>query len=382
MEKKRDLSLDYMKGFSCFFIVIAHSIIFPTPILGNNWIIATIYQGVNIFTMVYFASSGALANIQTGRDRLSRIFMLYGFLFFLGFSYNAIIAKYYFFFDNPSLEPDGRNFYVNVYCEILQLISVGCMMVAAASKLFKERNYLYYAVSFLPFILYKLLFPVMPDFPLRGFIFAKGTVVAFSLIPWTGFFFAGVFAYRTDNRINAMLAGFYLILYVILSLVFEINLDWLNKWNMSYGFFILSSMVLHANFFFFRLIRDRLPEGKNPLILFGRDTLLFLVINVFLTYYFAKFKLVFWFLAWPGISLMTYFLMRLIIYLDSKIKYQLSDYKIWFGLIILIFITPLIFHFNIKIIIHIEFVYGLLLALRYRDLSALIKKGGMKTAVS
>ena len=92
-----------MKGLSCFFIIIAHS-----TVLLNDPVLKTIFLGSNIFTMIYFSSSGALAGIQAGRERLSRIVMLYGFLFFLGFAYDAIIAKHYFTsIDSP---PGGKIF--------------------------------------------------------------------------------------------------------------------------------------------------------------------------------------------------------------------------------------------------------------------------------
>lgn len=362
MEKKRDLALDYLRGLGCVCIVVGHStVIINSPILE-------IIQGVAFYGSVLFLSvSGQLASMQAQKDRLPGIIAFYGLLFFLGFAYNAIVPVYYFI--STDLPPEGINFYRKIASEIIQAIAIGCIAVAAFSRLIKGRTVLYLVASIACFAISKILV-LLPEFPLKSFIIAPGV---FSIFPWIGFLFAGAFFYRSRVPVGLVVGGIFLAAYLVAVIFFKQDLHWKGRFEMSYGFYLMGMAGLSVLYAIFRSIGDRLPEGNNPAIFFGRNSLLFLFINIILSFYFLKFGLVFWFIAWPGIFVVTYFLMRVLLKLNGMISRPLDSLIPWFVMIVVIWLLPLLFSFNIKIIIHLEFAIGVIIALRYRDLSMRIK---------
>ncbi len=108
--------------------------------------------------------------------------------------------------------PDGlRIFYTSFYCEILLLIPLGCIVVAASAKLFKCRNYLYLITAIVWYALYIIVSPFIPEFTLKSFVMSPGL---FSPFPWLIYFFVSVYAYRSSNRNNLILSIILLVIYI------------------------------------------------------------------------------------------------------------------------------------------------------------------------
>ncbi len=382
MNIKRDLTLDAMKGYCCCMMAIAHSMVIIPPGSPMDFYFSFVHANTGLF----FSISGLLTFYQVKRDDLKKLLLFYFIFSLLGFSLNAIRPFYYYELNghnlqeillNPTLlkEPNGINFYYNIECEILQIIGIGCIFVALFSRIFKEKTIFYYITAVFFFLLFKLLSPIIPNFPMRSFIIAPGV---FSILPWLIYFFAGVYIYTTPNKNNVILGTCYIILFIVLTYGFDIELSWKMKHDMSYGFFIISFAILHFSFFTFRLIGNYIKKTSNFFVFLGEHSLLYFYIHFYMCYLFLKFKLIFWFIAWPLIIFSTFIMILGLNYINKKIKIQINNIFFWSVLILLIFITPFLFSFNIKIIIHIEFIYGLIFALRYRELSLLIKKSSRK----
>ncbi|MBP7735412.1 MAG: hypothetical protein KA369_05505 [Spirochaetes bacterium] len=136
-------------------------------------------------------------------------------------------------------------------------------------------------------------------------------------------------------------------------------------------------MVVFSFYFIVRLAGGRLPAGKyNPILFFGQNSMLFFFVHFWFCYYILALQIKFFAVAWPLILLLTYLFMRLLLFINGKIKARMHNPALWIILAVLIFGTPVVFRSNILLIVNLEFIYGLVLALRYPELSYRIKKSG------
>lgn len=375
MPKNRDLSLDAMKGVICISMAVAHSY----SVLSTGSLEFYIHQVAFLTTGIFLSVSGILAYYQSTRDKLSRIIIFYVIVFFLGFSYNCLLAKYFFDFNNISLPPDGmRIFYLNFECEILQLIPLGCITVAAAARIFKDRNYLYLSAAIVLYALYLISSSVMPQFPLKSFIISPGV---FPPVPWLVYFFAGVYAFRTRNRNNIIVAAVLFIIYIAMHTANHYSMVWSDRKHMPINYMLLSLIVLFVFNFIFRSIGARIKE-KNFFVYLGRNSLLFLYLHIFIISIFLSLKFGTWYIVWPSILILSFFLILVFEYINKKIKIKLYYIPFWIILCLCIWITPIIFRSNLAIILILELIFGIIFSLKISDLSVRIKKGRLKPATA
>ncbi len=149
---------------------------------------------------------------------------------------------------------------------------------------------------------------------------------------------------------------------------------------MSTWYILGSFVVLFSFYFIIRLAGSRLPAGKyNPILFFGQNSMLFFFVHFMFSYYLLALQVKFFLATWGLILLLTFFFMRLALFVNGKIRAKMYSPVLWILLAVLIFATPVVFRSNIFLIVHLEFLYGLVLALRYPELSYRIKKSGKES---
>lgn len=385
LKQNRDLTIDYVRGLACIFMMCVHTSVNDFAGL-DHFIFFCSYMPA-----IFISISGYLATEQAKRDELSKIIILYLSIFLLGFAYNGFMPQYYFPKEIPAgvdpatIRPDGMTFFIRMESEILQGIAAGCILVAVCSKLFKDRHYLYLFTCIGIFGLFKVMSPLVPDFMYRSFFIAPGV---FPAIPWVAFAFIGVFAYAVPNRNNLILLLVSLMVCVLVYFALQYGFDWKtmkeahtnSKFSMSTWYILGSFVVVFSFYFLVRLAGSRLPAGKyNPILFFGQNSMLFFFVHFMFSYYIIALQVKFFLASWSLILILTYFFMRLLILINGKIKARMYNPVLWILLAVLIFATPVVFRSNIFIIVHLEFLYGLVVALRYPELSHRIKKYGRES---
>src|SRR5699024_4528352 len=126
------------------------------------------------------------------------------------------------------------------------------------------------------FFMHYFLNDLVPDLPLVSFIFYG---VNFSFFPWFFTFLAGVYAYKCKNINNLILSGLSLFTLIIFYLLFSPK-DMFEKFDMSIGYFFLSSTILFIVFYIVRLKKDF--DNYKFILYIGKNSFLFLYIHLFI----------------------------------------------------------------------------------------------------
>lgn len=341
--KKYDYSLDAIKGFSCILMIIAHTSI---EFSGGKIIYQTL---AGIAPVLFFAVSGITTTFQSERKNFISIFLFYFLFAILGLSYNAMWRPY---------------LWSNLTSDVPQIIAIGVLSIFLIEKYLKPHITFYLISPVFAFIFHYLAKYKIPDFPLKMFVFNEGS---FSFFPWIFTFLAGIFAYRIRNNMNLFFAvGSALILLMVY--LKNPHDDYFIKWDMSIGYFLLSLTILFLTFYLFR--RKQEYDSRNLFIFFGKNSLLFLYIHLYLANEF------YWLgileknivLIWLLNGVMSYFLIKILIYLNSFIEKCFESKILWSILIILTVIIPVTLT-STKSIFLLETSIGIFFAMNYKYLS-------------
>lgn len=359
-EKSRDLALDLLKGAGCVLMIVAHS---SLNIQGYDRF--KFWGG--LAPVLFFAVTGVTASFQAAQYRPRAVILSYAFLLLLGFSFNRITDP---------------GFLAEIQFDIIQLSAAGACAVYLIEYYFHPRPWLYLLLGFLSFgakfgLQYLLNGHIV--YGISGILVAPGI---FPVFPWLFLFCLGLFAQRVAKQFNLLLAlGFGGALAVLSRLAGP--LDFETKWDMSLQYFLACNILLFGGFFLARVIPARWLHAINPLVFFGQHSLLFLYVHFPLVLYFKSIKLhrqvdvifqhpwLFWVLAINVTAIIMLVLIRI-----AKVKplsKPFDQLPTWLVLTALVFLVGF-FVPNEELVYWLEIGLGLLFAMFYPSLTALLKR--------
>jgi hypothetical protein len=364
---KRDAGLDILKGVGCLLMLVAHS-----NLSLRGYAPFAFYGG--LAPAVFFSVSGVAAGFQAARYTARGVLISYLFLFLLGFSFNRITDP---------------GFLQEINFDIIQMIAIGACVVFLMEYFFRCSTWGYLILAWLTFA---LKFPLMALLQGR-IIYGISSIFLppgiFPVLPWLFLFFLGIFAYRARNFYNLLLAltagGLF---FILLSQGFYLDLE--NKWDMSFGYFLLCCILVHGSFFLMRALpMFKQHRGMGLLVFLGTSSLLFLYVHFPIILYLKDYKIqhtvyvinhnpyLFWFLALA----LTVLGMLVLIWL-ARLKWfaRLFDHLlVWLLLTALVFATGLIIR-NEILSYWVEIGLGLLFAMFYPRLTRLVKQPRLSTS--
>jgi hypothetical protein len=260
--------------------------------------------------------------------------------------------------------------------QMLQIIALGASLVFLTQYYFHPSPVHYLIIGIMIFII-KLFgdwmesgvfYPLVFDGSwLKGWLLPPGT---FTPIPWLFVFFLGVYAYQSTARTNLYLS----LLTVLISLAIlfisrnPAQIDLVNKWDMSLGYFLFSCFCL---FFSFSITKMFPFRNENILIRYcqflGKNSLLFLYVHIFFIQILFRLGAAAWvYFYWPLVLALSSILIEVILILYPKTRAsRLFHSKIsWLILIICVMVTPLVFK-DPSIVYILEFFWGVCLSTNY-----------------
>lgn len=276
---QRDRSLDFLKGFACIQMLIAHShvIFFDTP--GSIWIRAF----CGYATTIFFGISGITALIQIKHYGIKATLGIYVWLYLLG------VSMVFLVFHTDNLD---HIFIV----EMLQIIALGCIMLILLEHYVAPNRWGYLAIS-LVFIALKFLIDAwgahqaqpwplprglvnpVPDLLTYNAFLNPSFYPGFTLIPWLWVFPFCIFVRRSTPAFNLFWGvACFVAIWVMHLLGYELQLH--NKWNIPPDYFLaitgytmVQFGILHPNA---HTLFTRIPVWIESL---GKDVLLFLYVH-------------------------------------------------------------------------------------------------------
>lgn len=345
--KPYDYSLDAIKGISCILMIIAH---IPLYFNGNERVFQIV---ASVAPVLFFAVSGVTTTLQVRKRSFSSLLGFYVLFAVLGLSYNLM------------WRPGVQAFRI---MDVPQIIALGVLSVYVVEKYLKPPLYLYLLLSLAVFAVHSFLGHRLPDFPLKSVLFTE--TVGFTYFPWLFAFVAGVFAYRSSNRVNlvsALAAG---VLLVIVSYGRVSEADFV-KYNMSLPYLLFSLTVLFGMFYLFRSKQSYAPASL--LLYFGKHSFLFLFVHLFLILAFDRLGLgrLHIVVMWGLVLICTYIGMQILLWLNRYIARYLEHPLPWTFIVMGVMAIPLVIP-NRDIIILTEAALGMLFAMNYKHLSGLM----------
>lgn len=276
---KRDRSLDFLKGFACIQMLIAHSTVlfFDTP--GALWV--RVLSGYA--TIIFFGISGITALIQIKHYGLKATLSIYIWLYILG------VSMVFLVFHTENLD----HFFL---IEILQIIALGCIMLILIEHFIKPNRWGYLAIALFfialkfiidawgagqlqPWPLPRALVTTIPGLLRYDFAYNPNFYPGFTLIPWLWVFPFCIFVRRSTPRFN-LTGALVCVLALAVMYYSGMELQLHNKWNAPVEYFIALAAytmfqfgLLHANS---HTLIQRLPVWIETL---GKDVLLFLYVH-------------------------------------------------------------------------------------------------------
>ncbi|RFU66836.1 acyltransferase family protein [Bacillus sp. V59.32b] len=339
---QRDYSLDLLKGLACLLMIFAHN---TTGTAKYDW--WGIYFLGGFAPILFYAVSGVVLTFQIKKKSRKVLILYYSALFLLGFSYNGIAMGRW-----------GSEVFWGA--EILQVLGLSSIVLVVLSKWVNIEKV---SILFpLPFIIH-LLGYYIPDFPFKEFLFRPGQ---FPLFPWLAFFMLGIYCfYSMRPKFNQIAMLIMLGFQVALILNTGITFD--NKWDMSPGYFIVGVTFFYFSFLVIRSIEKYKFPFRNEFIFLGQNSLLFLFVHIFIGHqlfmHITKQPIIVWVVS----LILTFVVMKALIWLDSQVKIDDSIYPFfWYGLICLLLSIP---YLPPNYGYYCSYIVGCLLSLRYSKLN-------------
>lgn len=349
--QERDNTLDFLKGIACIFMILAHYQYSSAQIYAMPKIISCAIFIGGTAPVIFFAVSGVTATFQSKKDILTLI-IFYTIFSILGFSYNI------------QWRP---NLYKDFASDVPQIIAMSVIIIVGMEKYVKPNKFFYLIVATLIFYLHYFVTKRIAVFPFKVILFAPGL---FTLIPWLSMFFLGVFAYRVKGTVN-LIAG--VISFSVFLLGYNKHIFFLDKLNMSLGYFILSSSIIFFTFYFARTWKTYF---KNSIIQYiGKNSLLFLYVHLFVIQIIKQIGDFNILVSWVCVLLLTYVVIVVLNSLNKYIEEFFNKLISWIAMVLLICIFPL-FISNFYIYLPLEMLLGILFSLNYSRLSLLLYEKG------
>ncbi|THB68824.1 MAG: hypothetical protein D6B27_01825 [Gammaproteobacteria bacterium] len=274
-EKKRDLSLDLIKGIGCIMVPVAHIFSSKQPSVAEVWVDGFAEMGAILFLSVVGVTS--MLQIRNGYSLRGTV-LFYIFLGIIGVSFNCLLPQYFI---------DCWAF------EIFQIIAFGAIFTAVIEYYLKPKPifYLLIAVSIvaMKFILdFAFEQGLIEKTSLPNFIFPPDNIYldsgeidypGFALIPWLFIFPLGVFAYQARSIVNLIMGTFSFSLLAALY-YFGYQPEIFKKWDMTIGYLLFSVTVMFYIFYITRLLNSYVLKGENILTRLGKDSLLLMYVHL------------------------------------------------------------------------------------------------------
>lgn len=349
--KERDYSLDYIKGFACIFMILIHAITLVTvgkSGVGGIFGILAFFGGTA--PVLFFAVSGITSSVFQVKKSIKAIIPAYFVFGVMGVSYIAIWRA---------------NVYKGSLCDILQMMAMAVIIIVLIEKNIKTNKIFYLFASIAVFLIHYFITSKIPAFPLRDFLFAPAV---FPIFPWISMVFFGIFLYRIDKKWNLLIGTSVFVISILASMVTKV--DFSNKFNMSIGYFCVSIFVMSTVFFISRTIKFK--RLNNPILYFGKNSLLFLYVHLLAIKIFAPFTNNV-LLRWIAILILTYFLMLGIQFINRYIEKVFCNIIIWVLIMAAVILIPLLI-VNVNFIFYLEMIIGILFSVNYHKLSVIIEK--------
>lgn len=271
----RDLALDYLKGFACLLMTVAH-----LPVADKT---DTAAVGFHYFaeyaTVVFFAVSGMNAFTQAKKYSLRYLLALNAAIFVFGSPYSTVIHA---------------DLYGRYVLEILQIIAIGSLAVVLVQRFLGESKWIFAGVA-LAVMLGKVLRDLCwPELHGGGVLFvheayvpraqleAHGSKIfpGFPLFPWLAYFLWGVFAYALSQRAQGLLIA-------VLVAVYGAGNHWgmlgdfHEKWDTSAAYQVLSLLMLSVSLLLARAVPGHWLQIPRWVPYFGKNSLAFLYAHGF-----------------------------------------------------------------------------------------------------
>lgn len=279
VRKERDLSMDFLKGFACVLMVIAHApLIFPdTPLAG------LIRMAIGPLTAVFFGTAAEAALLQRKSYGLKPTILIYVWLFFLGANMSPLM-QHFELYDHVKI------------IEMLSIIALGCLLVLLLDEYLKPNRWGYLAVA-LGIVALKFALDYFGsdiDWP-QFFAINKGSVEylpngnakvypGFAMIPWLAVFPFVIFVRKSSilsNLIVSSLCSAAVIILILTGVISDIQLDIFNKWDQTPGWILMAGALNSFVFAIFAPNEAVLPFKPKWVINLGRNSLAFLYAHIF-----------------------------------------------------------------------------------------------------
>lgn len=349
--KERDYSLDCIKGVACIFMILIHAITLVTvgkSGVGGIFGILAFFGGTA--PVLFFAVSGITSSAFQVKKSIKIIIPAYIVFGILGVSYIAIWRA---------------NVYKGSLCDILQMMTMAVIIVVLIEKNIKTNKIFYLFASVAAFLVHYFITSKIPAFPVKDFLFAPGV---FPIFPWISMVFFGIFLYRIDKKWNLLIGTSVFVVSILASMVTKV--DFSNKFNMSIGYFCASIFIMSTVFFISRTIKFK--RLNNPILYFGKNSLLFLYAHLLAIKIFAPFTNNV-LLRWAAVLILAYLFMLCIQFINRYIEKAFCNTIIWILMIVAAVLIPL-FGLNANLIFSLEMLIGILFSVNYHRLFGIIEK--------
>lgn len=349
--KERDYSLDFIKGVACIFMILIHAITLVT--VGKSGVggilgILAFFGGTA--PVLFFAVSGITSSVFQVKKSIKVIIPAYVIFGVLGVSYIAIWRA---------------NVYSSTLCDILQMMAMAVIIIVLIEKIIKPSKMFYLVASVAVFFIHYFITSKIPTFPIKDFLFAPAV---FPIFPWISMGFFGLFLYRIDKKWSLLIGTSVFVASILASMFTKVN--FFNKFNMSIGYFAISIFVMSTVFFISRSIKFK--KTNNPILYFGKNSLLFLYAHLLAIKVFAPFTNNV-LLRWIVVLILAYLLMLGIQFINRYIEKFFCNIMIWILMMVAVILIP-IFGLNANLIFALEMIIGVLFSVNYHKLAGIIEK--------
>lgn len=349
--KERDYSLDCIKGTACVFMILIHAITLVTvgkSAVGGVFGLLAFFGGTA--PVLFFSVSGITSSVFQAKKSIKVIIPAYLIFGLLGVSYIGIWRA---------------NIYSSTLCDILQMMAMAVIIIVLIEKSIKPSKIFYLVASIAVFLIHYFITSKMPTFPVKDFLFAPAV---FPIFPWISMVFFGIFLYRIDKKLNLLIGSSTFAAFILASMVTKV--DFSNKFNMSAGYFGVSIFIMSIVFYISRTIKFK--NLNNPILYFGKNSLLFLYAHLLAIKVFAPFTNSV-LLRWLVVLILSYFLMLGIQFVNRYIEKAFCNIIIWILMIVAVVLIPLFIR-NANLIFSLEMLIGILFSVNYHKLSGIIEK--------